>query len=115
MQKIALKKTNLKPRFRWDREERISNLIQWILSYKSEMEIAGKYFFVDKVKLHVSVRQKMAKIYVHELSSFGPPNLERYLFMGRADNSLGEIELEEKNNWVRDSGSSVRLKGTSCL
>ena len=52
--------------------------------------------------LYESVKQKMAKIYVHELSSFGPPNLERYPFMGRDDNSLNEIELEEKNNWVSD-------------
>ena len=44
----------------------------------------------------------MAKIYVHELSSFGPPNLERYLFMGRDDNSLDEIELEVKNNRIHD-------------
>ena len=44
----------------------------------------------------------MAKIYVHELSSFVPPNLERYPFMGRGDNSLDKIELEEKNIWVRD-------------
>ena len=38
----------------------------------------------------------MAKICVHELSSFAPPNLERYLLMGRDDNSLDEIEVEEK-------------------
>ena len=38
----------------------------------------------------------MAKIYVHELSSFGPPNLETYPFMERDDNSLDEIELKEK-------------------
>ena len=62
----------------------------------------GKDFNADKVKLYESVRQKMAKIYVHELSSSGPPNLERYLFMGRDDNSLDEVELEEKNYWVRD-------------
>ena len=42
----------------------------------------------------------MAKIYVHELSSFGLPILERHPFMERNDNSLDEIELEEKNNWV---------------
>ena len=44
----------------------------------------------------------MAKIYVHEWSSFRPPNLQSYGFMGRDDNSLDEIEIEEKSNWVRD-------------
>ena len=44
----------------------------------------------------------MAKTYVHELSSFGQPTLERYPFMGRDNNSLDEIELEEKNNWASD-------------
>ena len=35
---------NSKPRFRWDKEERINNLIQCMLSYKSEMEFEGKDF-----------------------------------------------------------------------
>ena len=60
------------------------------------MEFEGKDFNANKVKLYESVKQKMAKIYVHDLSSFGPPNLERYPFMGRDDNSLDEIELKEK-------------------
>ena len=47
------------------------------------------------------MRQKIAKSYVHELSSFGPPSLERYVFIGRDDNSLDEFKLEEKSNWVR--------------
>ena len=29
---------NLKPRFRWDKEERINSLIRCMLSYKSEIE-----------------------------------------------------------------------------
>ena len=73
-----------------------------MLSCESEMEFEGKDFNADKVKLYESVRQKMAKIYVHELSSFRPPNIERYPSIGRDDNSLDEIELEEKYNWVRD-------------
>ena len=39
---------------------------------------------------------------MHELSSFGSPNLGRYPVVRRDDNSLDEIELEEKNNWIRD-------------
>ena len=42
------------------------------------------------------MRQKLAKICVHELLSFEPPNLERYPLLGRDDNSLDEIEHEEK-------------------
>ena len=64
--------------------------------YKSEMEFEGKDFNADKVKLYQSVRQEMAKTYVHELSSFGPQNLERYFFMRRDNNNLDEMELEEK-------------------
>ena len=48
----------LKPRFAWDKEERINNSIQCMLSYKSEMEFEGKGFNGDKVKLHESVLQK---------------------------------------------------------
>ena len=69
----------MKTRFRWDKEEKINNLIQCMLSYKSEMEFEGKNFNAYKVKLYEYVRQKMAKIYVHELSSFGPPNLPESL------------------------------------
>ena len=76
------------------------------------MEFERKDFTADKVKLYESVRQKMAKIYVHELSKFKPPNLERYSFMGRNDNYLDKIELEEKSNWVRDRKIHQNLTGT---
>ena len=56
---------NLKPRFRWDKEEMINNFIQCMLSYTSEMEFEGKDFNTDKVKLYEYVKQKMAKIYVY--------------------------------------------------
>ena len=90
---------NLKRRFRWDKEERINSLIQCMLSYKPEIMFEEKNSNADKVKLYESVRQKLAKICIHELSSFGPPNLERYPFMGRDDISLDEIEQEEKTIW----------------
>ena len=83
-------------------QSRKDNLIQCMLSCKSKMEFEGKDYNADNAKLYQSVRQKMTKIYVHELSSFGPPNLERCPFMERNDNSLDEIELKEKNNWIRD-------------
>lgn len=86
MKKKALKK-NLKPIFRWDKEERINNLIQFMLIYKSEMEFDRRDFNADKVKLFEPVRQEMTKIYIHDLLSFGSPNLERYHFMERDDNS----------------------------
>ena len=38
---------NLKPRFRWDKEERINNLFQCLLNYKPEMEFEGKDFNAD--------------------------------------------------------------------
>ena len=76
---------NLKPTFRWDKEERVNSLIQCMLSCRSEIEFEGKDFSADKVMIYESVRQKMAKIYVYELSSFGLLNLERYSFMGRDD------------------------------
>ena len=39
---------------------------------------------------------KNGKDYAHDFLSFGPPNLERYPFMGMGDNSLDGIELETK-------------------
>lgn len=41
-----------------------------MLRYKSEMEFDGKDFNTDKVKLYESMRQKIAKIYDHELPKF---------------------------------------------
>ena len=52
------------------------------------MEFEGKDFNADKVKLYESVRQKITKIYVHELLKFGPPNLESFPFMRRDNYSL---------------------------
>ena len=66
---------NLKNRFRWEKEEKITNLIQNMLEYKTEMEFEGKDFCADKVKLYECLRQKMAKIYKHDKSSFGPSTL----------------------------------------
>ena len=66
-----------------------------MLSYKSEIGFEGKDFNADKVKLHESMRQKMEKIYVNE-SSFGLPDLENYLFMGRDDNSLEKFNLKKR-------------------
>ena len=40
---------NLKPRFIWDKEERINRLIQCVLSYKPETQFDGKDFNADKV------------------------------------------------------------------
>ena len=49
MEKINFEK-NLKPRFIWDKEENINNLIQYMLSYKSEMEFEGKDTFLQVVE-----------------------------------------------------------------
>ena len=49
MEKINFEK-NLKPRFIWDEEENINNLIQYMLSYKSEMEFEGKNTFLQVVE-----------------------------------------------------------------
>ena len=39
---------NLNPRFRWDKEEGIHNLIQCMLIFKSQMEFEGKDVNADK-------------------------------------------------------------------
>ena len=67
-----------------------------MLSHKPDMMFEEKIFDANLVKLYETERPKLAKICVHELLSFEPPNLERYPFMGRDDNSLDEIEHEEK-------------------
>ena len=40
---------HLKPRFIWDKEERINRLIQCVLSYKPETQFDGKDFNADEV------------------------------------------------------------------
>ena len=67
-----------------------------MLSHKPYMMFKEKIFDANLVKLYETERPKLAKICVHGLLSFEPPNLERYPFMGRDDNSLDEIEHEEK-------------------
>ena len=67
-----------------------------MLSHKPDMMFKEKIFDANLVKLYETERPKLAKICVHGLLSFEPPNLERYPFMGRDDNSLDEIEHEEK-------------------
>ena len=67
-----------------------------MLSHKPDMMFKEKIFDANLVKLYETERPKLAKICVHGLLTFEPPNLERYPFMGRDDNSLDEIEHEEK-------------------
>ena len=70
--------------------------MECMLSHKPDMMFKEKIFDANLVKLYETERPKLAKICVHGLLSFEPPNLERYPFMGRDDNSLDEIEHEEK-------------------
>ena len=66
------KKTTETIRFRWDRVDKIENLIRCLANYKSQMDYQNIDFNGDKVKQYEAVREAMARIY-EEPSFFGPP------------------------------------------
>ena len=56
-------------RFRWDKNDKVENLIRCLANYKSQMEFKNNDFNADKVKQYEAVRIAMAKIYENDLHS----------------------------------------------
>ena len=44
-------------RFRWDKEQKVENLIRCLANYKAKMEFSNKDFNADKVQQHEEVRK----------------------------------------------------------
>ncbi|XP_065640270.1 uncharacterized protein LOC136072834 [Hydra vulgaris] len=65
-------KESVEVRFRWDKDNKISNLIQSLSNFKSQMEYNNKDFNADKSNQYESCRKALANIYCHEPSWFGP-------------------------------------------
>ena len=49
-------------RFRWDKEQKVENLIRCLANYKAKMEFSNKDFNADKVQQYEEVRKGMARI-----------------------------------------------------
>ena len=62
-------------RFRWDKEQKVENLIRCLANYKAKMEFSNKDFNADKVQQFEEVRKGMACIYEHQPSHFGSESL----------------------------------------
>ena len=62
-------------RFRWDKEQKMENLIRCLANYKAKMEFSNKDFNTDKVQQYEEVRKRMGRIYEHQPSYFGPESL----------------------------------------
>ena len=69
---LKFKKTTETIRFRWNRDDKIENLIRCLANYKPQMDYQNIGFNGDKVKQYEAVREAMARIY-EEPSFFGPP------------------------------------------
>ena len=63
---------NENTRFRWDKGEKMENLIKCLSAYKTKCAYEGKYCNADKPKLYDCIREKMARIYEDEPTYFGP-------------------------------------------
>lgn len=55
--------------------DKVLNLFECLASYKSSMAHTSNDFSADKVKQYESVREAMARIYVDDLSFFGPEHV----------------------------------------
>ena len=88
---------NSAKRFRWDKDDKVINLIRCLANYKSQMEFNNCDFNADKVKLYEAVRIAMAKIYQSDPSQFGPSSLVSSSLFSTKDDSLTEEERLEKH------------------
>ena len=62
-------------RFRWDKEQKVGNLIRCLANYKAKMEFSNKDFNANKVQQYEEVRKGMVHRYEHQPSYFGPESL----------------------------------------
>jgi hypothetical protein len=83
-------------RFRWDKDEKVNNLIRCLANYKSQLEFNNCDFNADKVKQYEEVRVAMAKIYHKDPSQFGPVSVLSSPLIGVSDALLTEEQKREK-------------------
>ena len=110
------KKESKEIRFRWDKDDKISNLIQCLSNYKSQMEFSNKDFNADKTKQYEAVRKALASIYSHLPSCFGPVEECEDVSseQNKKDKALikkGYTRVQEKVKEVRQNFSSAITSG----
>ena len=103
-------KESLKVRFRWDKDNKMSNLIQSLSNFKSQMEYKNKDFNSDKSNQYENCRKALANIYCHEPSWFGPvcPNDNILSEQNKIDITLikrGYTRVQEKIKEIRQNFS----------
>jgi hypothetical protein len=83
-------------RFRWDKDEKVNNLIRCLANYKSQSEFNNCDFNANKVKQYEEVCVAMAKIYHKDPSQFGPVSVLSNPLIGVSDALLTEEQKREK-------------------
>ena len=77
-------------RFRWDKEQKVENLIRCLANYKTKMEFSNKDFNADKVQQ-----------YEHQPSYFGPKLLNSY---------VSSVELKIQKGLIKKGYQRVHEK-----
>ena len=72
-------------RFRWDKDEKVNNLIRCLANYKSQSEFNNCDFNANKVNQYEEVCVAMAKIYHKDPSQFGPVSVLSNPLIGVSD------------------------------
>ena len=90
-----------KKRFRWDKDNKIDNLIRCLANYKSQMEFKNSDFEADRVKQYECVRVSLANIYVDDPSFFGPPSVVKSPLFLKSDESLSAEQKREKQQLLK--------------
>ena len=99
-----------KKRFRWDKDQKVENLIRCCLAnYKSQSEFNNSDFNADKVKQYEAVRVAMAKIYEKDPSRFGPVSVLSNALIGVSDSLLDEEQKREKVQLKKQQDQDKKL------
>jgi hypothetical protein len=102
-----------KTRFRWDKDNKIENLIRCLANFKSQMEFQNSVFDADRVKQYEALRVGLANIYANDATLFGPPSAISSPLFSKSDEILGPEERQEKHRLLkqRDAEKNLIKKG----
>ena len=107
------KKESKEVRFRWDKDDKIANLIQCLSNYKSQMEFSNKDFNADKTKQYEAVRKALACIYSHLPSCFGP--VEECEDVSSEQNKIDKALIKKGYTRVQEKVKEVRQNFSSAI
>ncbi len=92
---------NRKKRFRWDKDNKVENLIRCLANYKSQLEFQNSDFEADRVKQYECVRVALANIYAADTTLFGPPSVVSSPLFSLNDESLDVEAKREKQRLLK--------------